>query len=132
MKFFSDVNGLIAWVKEGGESNHPELVNGSKTSKIENNKVLILELDGAISDEYQLWDSLSALAVAITGPINAPIDEPLHLDTAVAIGHERLEAFRTDYYKGHAENSEHYPLVMGEDNSGIFIEQMVERIIAPE
>lgn len=33
-------------------------------------------LDVDVFDEYQLWDSIAALGVAITDPINAPQDKP--------------------------------------------------------
>ncbi len=79
MKHFADLNGLICWVKENGESNHPAITSGEQVAKIKGNKILFIKSDGLIQDEFILWDHLTALAAAIERPIHrtSPWKPPL-------------------------------------------------------
>lgn len=60
-RYFVAENGVIYTVYPNGKSNY------SDTDNIEvlDCKVHILEMDGCVKDEYQLWDSLSELASVI-------------------------------------------------------------------
>lgn len=128
MKHFADLNGLICWVKENGESNHPAIANGEQVAKIEGNKILFINSEGAIHDEFILWDHLTALAVAIEQPTHVDPDDSLHIDTAVAMAHSKIEKFRSDWHSGHIANKECYPLSIESGNTGILFEQMVDAI----
>ncbi|HHX6290040.1 TPA: hypothetical protein ACVGJS_003626 [Pseudomonas aeruginosa] len=44
------------------------------------------------------------------------------LDQFVEEMKQDLEAFAAQYRKSHAENPEHYPLVLGDDNAGLWLE----------
>jgi ABC-type histidine transport system ATPase subunit len=128
MKHFADLNGLICWVKENGESNHPAITSGEQVAKIEGNKILFIKSDGSIQDEFILWDHLTALAAAIERPIHVDPNDSLHIDTAVAIAHSKIEKFRSDWHSGHIANTECYPLSIESENTGIFFEQMFDAI----
>lgn len=126
MKYFSDADGLIAWIDDQGVSNLPVLVKGELQGVIDGNTLRLIAIDGSVEEEYQLWGSLIALALAIEAQVPSIIahDRPLHLDTAAAIAHQRIERFRLDWHKGFKENPNGYPLELEANNSGVYFEQM--------
>lgn len=128
MRYFVELNGLICWVKENGESNHPVIAKNEQVSKVDGNKIIFLSSVGAIQDEFLLWDSLTSLAVSIEQAVNVDPDASLHIDTAVAMAHTKIEKFRSDWYNGHAINKEGYPLSIESNNTGIFFEQIAESL----
>lgn len=126
MKYFSDADGLIAWIDDQGVSNLPVLVKGELQGVIDGNTLRLIAMDGSVEEEYQLWGSLIALALAIEAQLPSIIahDHPIHLDTAAEIAHQRIERFRLDWHKGFKENPNGYPLELEANNSGVYFEQM--------
>ncbi|HFG7030911.1 TPA: hypothetical protein ACGIK9_003411 [Acinetobacter baumannii] len=118
MTYFVDVNGVIYSISEDGRSNHPGKL------RVENNKVFVLDSDGSVLDEYQLWDSLLSLAVAIEGDSGDNHSGPLHINQAINQMHYAVDSFKNTWMNGHKQNPEHFPLTLPEDNSGIFFEQL--------
>lgn len=51
---------------------------------------------------------------------------PQHLDQFVAEVKSDIEAFAAEYRAGHAENPEHYPLELDDDNAGVWFEQFID------
>lgn len=49
-----------------------------------------------------------------------------HLDEFITEAKRDLEAFAADYRARHAINPEHYPLQLGDDNSGLWLEFLVD------
>lgn len=129
MKYFVDQNGLIAWVDEQGKSNHPAIANHQQNYSVSGQNIIFLSQDKGVEDEYVLWDSLTALAVAIENPAIPSVHEPLKIDTAVAMAHKSLEQFRTDWHNGHKDNPENYPLTIESNNTGVIFEQMAGAVI---
>lgn len=129
MKYFVDQNGLIAWVNDKGKSNHPSIVNNHQNFTLSEQRISFLTPDKGIADEYVLWDSLTALAVAIENPAKYSADEALGIDTAVAMAHKSLEQFRTDWHNGHKDNPDNYPLAIESNNTGVIFEQMAGAVI---
>ncbi|AMW80654.1 hypothetical protein AMD27_17200 (plasmid) [Acinetobacter sp. TGL-Y2] len=128
MKYFSDVDGLICWVDEDGSSNHPSIANNQQPIKIEDQKILFLSKDGTVKGEYVLWNNLTALAVAIDKPVHLLPDEPMHIDNAVALAHQAIEEFRSDWHQGNLNHPDNYPLTIESNNSGVLFEQMASAI----
>lgn len=60
--------------------------------------------------------------------IDVDPNDSLHIDTAVAIAHSKIEKFRSDWHSGHIANTECYPLSIESENTGIFFEQMFDAI----
>lgn len=136
MQYFVDENGLIAWINEQGQSNLPVIASGEANAKVADGKVCLTTQDGEIRAEYALWGNLTALAVAISGPVDEPGDMPMHIDIAVAIAHERIEQYRDDWHKGNREEVklkgeavEYFPLELPADNKGVFFEQIAQYIM---
>lgn len=129
MKYFVDQNGLIAWVNDEGQSNHPAISNHQQKFSLTDQYIIFLSSDDCVNDEYVLWDNLTALAVAIENPAKHSVHEALEIDTAVAMAHKSLEQFRTDWHNGHKDNPENYPLAIESNNTGVIFEQMAGAVI---
>lgn len=124
MKYFVDSNGIICWINELGQSNHPAIAMHGQSVHIKNGKLQFLNTDNTVDDEYVIWDSLIALAIAIEEAELQPTGNAMHIDAAALIAHKSIETFRTDWHKGHISHKENYPLVIEEGNIGIYFEQM--------
>ena len=129
MKYFVDQSGLIAWIDENGQSNHPAIANHHQKFSLTSKYITFLSSDDAVDEEYVLWDSLTALAIAIETPAKHSADEALKIDTAVAMAHKSIEQFRTDWHNGHKDNPDNYPLTIESNNTGVIFEQMAGAVI---
>lgn len=70
MKYFVDQSGLIAWVDDNGKSNHPAITMHNQNFLLTSQYITFLSSDKAVDEEFKLWDSLTALAMAIEAPAN--------------------------------------------------------------
>lgn len=129
MKYFVDQSGLIAWIDENGQSNHPAIANHHQKISLTSKYITFLSSDDCVDEEYVLWDSLTALAVAIESPAQYSDYEALQVDTAIAMAHKSLEQFRTDWHNGHKDNPDNYPLTIESNNTGVIFEQMAGAVI---
>ncbi|QIC71827.1 MULTISPECIES: hypothetical protein [Acinetobacter] len=137
MWYFVNEGGLIAWVNEQGESNLPVIASGQVNAKIADGKVYLTAKDGSVHADYDLWNNLTALAVAVSGPIVEQNNMPMHIDTAVAIAHARIDQYRNDWYKGNqnevkqkgTKEVDFYPMELPANNVGVFFEQMAQYVM---
>lgn len=126
MKYFADVNGLIATIDDQGQCNLPSLQLEHLSIRInaDESQVDLIKDDGEIIESYNLWDNIVSLAVAIHGKVDANPKGELSIDTAVAIAHQSIEQYKQDWYKGMVEYPEFYSKTLPENNCGVFFEQM--------
>lgn len=121
---FVDVNGHIWSINQSGESNFPGDI------KIEGNTVLILGAkddlgDGRpVDEEYQLWQSLTDLAIALEQELPSSNDGSVSLVQAVASVHQQVNSFEKWWISQNAENPDLFPMVLTQDNSGAWFEQI--------
>lgn len=118
-KYFVDNNGVIFTVYGDGTTNNPH------TIKVDNEKVLILAEDGEVLSEYQLWNSLSTLAVELTPIPEIKQGEEMPLDVAVAQIHKDLEDFSDHWHQEHKKKPENWPLTLPSNNKGLYFEQFI-------
>ena len=130
IRCFIDVDGHIWSIDKDGKTNFPSEI------KIDGEDVLVLgPHDGEgqfIEETYQLWPSLTSLALAIEQKIQPSIDGSVSLNQAVAEAHIGAEIFKAAWLKGHMEHPDRYPLAFPEDNAGLWREQMADHLQSDE
>lgn len=130
LRCFVCANGHVWTIDHNGETNFPAEI------KIEGRNVLVLGAKDdlgpgrAVEEEYQLWDSLTELAIAIEQSPKPSDDGSISLDQAVASAHQQVESFRKWWTGCHAKLPDQYPMVLPEDNAGLWDEQINDHSIS--
>lgn len=109
-----------------GSTNYPAEI------RIEGVKVQILGAKDdlgpgrAIEAEYDLWDSLTELALRIEHSPTPSTDGSVSLEQAVADELHNVIKFEKFWISNNAKNPDHYPMTFPVDNAGIWAEQIRE------
>lgn len=126
IRCFVCANGHVWTINHEGQTNYPADI------RLVGDTVQILgESDDlgpgrAIEGEYQLWNSLTELALCIeyrTSPVN---DNGVSLEQAVSEELHKVIRFEKEWVLNHAERPEQYPMVIPRDNAGVWFEQIRE------
>lgn len=120
---FVDVDGHIWSTNASGESNFPGEI------EIIGDTVRVLGTgDGSgarlVEDEYQLWPSLTSLAMALELDLPPSVDGSISLDQAIAEAHKQVESFRGYWLRENERNPDHFPLTLPRENAGLWFEQI--------
>lgn len=124
LRCFVCVNGHVWTINDEGKTNFPADIH------IEGNTVQILGARDdlgpgrAIDEEYQLWNSLTDLAIAIEHSHHASEDGSVSLAQAVGDAHKSTADFEKMWILQNKENPEQFPMVFPADNAGLWAEQM--------
>lgn len=126
IRCFVDVDGHIWSINEAGESNFPADI------AIDGDVVQVLgERDDQgpgrlVEDEYVLWPSLTALAIALEQEPEPSSDGSVSLQQAVAEAHQRAQSFEVWWVQANKDKPDHYPMSLPMDNAGLWHEQLCD------
>jgi hypothetical protein len=124
IRCFVDVDGHIWSIDHNGKSNFPGEI------QIKTDEVWVLGADDgegqSIDEEYTLWPSLTALAVALEQNPPQSVDGSISLDQAVAEAHVKAESFKSNWLRNNKLSPDRYPLAFPKEDSGLWFEQMAE------
>jgi hypothetical protein len=125
-RYFIDDNGTIWTVFAGGISNFPRDIT------VAENVVQILgekEDDSPgrpVENEFTLWPSLMALALAIEYNEPTSDDGSVSLKQAVGEMHAQIQSFELSWIDSNRISPVAFPLALPADNAGLWFEQMLE------
>lgn len=127
MKCFVCDSGHVWTIDHQGKTNFRAEI------KIDGERVLILgERDSTGDDgrlveaEYVLWPTLTSLAVVLEQDKLSNADGSVSLEQAVAGAYKRINSFEVWWRKNHSIDPERYPMVLTENNAGLWDEQIYE------
>jgi hypothetical protein len=123
--FVEEKTGAIWEVSEDGETLYPRKVH------VVGDRIQILvdlawSEELAVENEYILWPTLTALALALEHDHGARPDGSMTLDMAVSEVHHQVESFKAYWLEQHEKYPIGFPLMLEANSAGLWLEQMYE------
>ena len=130
VRCFVDVNGHVWTIDHKGNSNFPS------DFEIVGNTVLVYGVKDdlgegrAIDEEYQLWPSLTALAMTLEqNPCDYESEDgSMTLECAVAEAHKRVHSFEKHWIESNKVAPDHFPMSFPQEDTGLWFEQMNDHV----